>query len=97
MEEFVFRKWDYGLTSLSGYFSRRFTLSNLKKYKKYKLGTTKNNIPVYKWNWGMWFQIFINGNKKPRKSVGIVEHDVGTVSGKIDNKKSNRKPYKELM
>lgn len=67
MEEFVFKKWDYGLKSLDGYISRRHKLPNLSEFKKFKLGITKNNIPIYRWNFIMWFKLFMNERRERRK------------------------------
>jgi len=103
MEEFVFKKWDYGLINLSGYFSRRQMLPNLMKYEKYKIGTTKNNIPIYKWNWVMWYKVFIHERKRPKKDMGImgqpiIHEDSIVKSGVITKDKDpNREPDKEFM
>jgi hypothetical protein len=46
MEQFVFK-------TFTGYFSGRKTIKDIEKYKKYKVGVTNNNIPIYRWNVGM--------------------------------------------
>jgi len=46
MEEFVFK-------TLTGHFSGRKVINNIDKYSKYKIGMTKNNVPIYRWNIGM--------------------------------------------
>ena len=45
----------------------------------------------------MWFQVFINERRKPKKGVGTMEFNVGTIQGENVTKKVNRKTDKEFM
>lgn len=46
MEQFVIK-------TFTGYFSGRKVIENIDRYEKYKIGVTRNNVPIYRWNIGM--------------------------------------------
>ena len=102
MKEFVFKEWSYGLKSLDGYISRRHRLPNLDEFEKFKLGTTKNGIPIYKWNFIMWFKLLVDGNKEHRKinEPLVDEKRAGGEMGikrKVKKQGDNRVLHKEVV